>query len=508
MSKDQIKSGAILSYVNILLTTIVGILFTPFLLKELGQSEYGLYMLIGSLVGYISIMDFGLHNTIYRFISKYQSEEDYRKQENFLATSFLIYCIISLLVLAVGIVLVKNLDFFFANSLSAEEFAKAQIMAAILVFNLTLTLPLGSFQFIARGYGKFNFVNTLSILRIFLRTGVLLSILLMGYQSVAIVVVDTIFNIGIGLVYGVYCFKFLNLRVKLHNLNKAFIKEILNYSFFVFIQSIVNQLFWQIGQVTLGIYNNTAAVAIYALSINLVMYYQQFSLSISSVFMPKVSILVTKGATGDDLTNLMIKVGRVQFLILGLVLSSFVILGESFVQLWAGPSYTEVYWVTLIIFIPLTIPMFQTLAGVIIQVKNKHAFKAYAYLVMAVLNVPASILLGTLMGPLGVGVSTAVSIIVFQVIIINWYYWYKIGINVKKFFKETLKGILSVIILTIFLGHFFPNIGGLGWLDLFLKTIFVVTTYIILICTLGLNSSEKNVVKKYNKRILMKFKKS
>ena len=76
MKRDEIKLGAILSYVTIFLNTIVGLLYTPFMLRQLGQSEYGLYMLIGSLVAYISILDFGLHNTVYRFIAKYQAEKD------------------------------------------------------------------------------------------------------------------------------------------------------------------------------------------------------------------------------------------------------------------------------------------------------------------------------------------------------------------------------------------------------------------------------------------------
>lgn len=504
MAKDQTKSGALLSYANIVLTTVVGLLFTPFLLRHLGQSEYGLYMLIGSLIGYISVMDFGLHNTIYRFISKYRFERNSKKQENFLATTFIVYGVISILVLFVGGILVFNLDVFLANSLTTEEFAKAKLMAVILVFNLALTLPLGAFQFIARGYGEFIFVNILSIVRIILRTGVIVGILLFGYKSVAIVAIDTIFNIGIGMIYASYCFKYLKVSVKLNNLDKSFIKEILNYSFFTFILATVNQLFWQIGQVTLGIYSNTTAVAIYALSINLVIYYQQFSLAISSVFMPRVSKLVTEGATGENLTDLMVKVGRVQFLILGLVLSGFIILGELFIRLWAGYEYSDVYLITLIIFLTVTIPMFQTVGEVILQVKGKHIFKAKVYLVMAILNIPVSIMLGMSYGPLGVGVSTAIFIIIFQTFVINWYYYYKIGINIPRFFKETLSGILPTVILTIVLGQFISYIGGEGWLGLLVKIIIVILIYSVLIFTIGLNAIEKNIFMSFKKIIKLK----
>ena len=282
-----------------------------------------------------------------------------------------------------------------------------------------------AFHFIANGYGKFVFVNIIGIVRVLLRISLLVTLLLVGYKSIAIVIVDTFLNIGIGVVYAYYCFRYLGLKIKLHKLNLEFIKEIINYSFFIFIAAIVNQLFWKIGQVTLGIYSTTAAVAVYALSVTIIMYYHHLSLAISNVFMPKVSNLVRAGASGEALTNLMIQIGRIQFMILGIVLSGFFVTGRSFVKLWAGENYDEVYWISLLIFIPLTVPMIQTLAGVILQVKSMHRFEAKAYLVMALLNVPLSIWLGLQYGPMGIGISTAFSIVVFQIIVINWYYQYR-----------------------------------------------------------------------------------
>ena len=154
-------------------------------------------------------------------------------------------------------------------------------MFAILIFNLAITLPLGAFQFIIRGYGNFIFANSVTIIRIILRTFVLIALLTIGFKSVAIVVIDTIFNIVVGFIYAKYCFKKLNVKIKLHTFNKTVLNEIFSYSIFVFVLAMVNQFFWKLGQVALGIIATTAAVAVYALSINLVMYYQQFALGIS-----------------------------------------------------------------------------------------------------------------------------------------------------------------------------------------------------------------------------------
>lgn len=71
---NQRRWGAILSYVNIIATIVVGLVYTPIMLRLLGQSEYGLYSLMGSLVGYLSVLDMGLGNTIVRYTAKNRAD--------------------------------------------------------------------------------------------------------------------------------------------------------------------------------------------------------------------------------------------------------------------------------------------------------------------------------------------------------------------------------------------------------------------------------------------------
>ncbi len=502
MKDDEIRIGAILSYVIIALSTTTGIIYTPFMLRQLGQSEYGLYMLMGSLVGYISIIDFGLHNTIYRFIAKYQAEKDNENQENFLAATFIIYGIITVLVLVIGAVLFLNLESIFSKSLTYDELYKAKIMFVVLVINLALSLPMGVFQFIIRGYGKFIFTNSLSIVHVILRTAVLIGILSLGYKAIAIVVMDTIFNIAKGLVNLSYCFNKLKIKIQKHVFNIDFIKEILNYSFFVFILAIVNQIFWKIGHIALGIMTSTAVVAIYALSITLVIYYQHLALVISGVFMPKVAGLIAKGATGEDLTDLMVKVGRVQLSILGLALTGFIILGRQFILLWAGSEYRQVYWIVILLLIPLTIQMSQTIGGVILQAKNMISFKAKAYLIMSLLNFFLSILLAKTLESLGIAIATALSIFVFQIIILNFYYYYKVDLNIPRFFKQISKGLLPAMILSAIIGLGTLFLSGSGWASFFYRVVLITIIYGIMMYAIGFNSYEKNMFVKPILRML------
>lgn len=80
---SQLKKGAFLNYATIFLTNVVGILLTPFILRYIGASQYGIYITIGALVGTISLLDFGLNSTIVRFVAKYRQRKIKRVKKTF-----------------------------------------------------------------------------------------------------------------------------------------------------------------------------------------------------------------------------------------------------------------------------------------------------------------------------------------------------------------------------------------------------------------------------------------
>ena len=79
-SSKQIKTGVILSYLTLALSNIIALVYTPFMLRMMGQSEYGLYSLVASVVAYLTIMDFGFGNAIVRYTAKYRAESKQNEQ--------------------------------------------------------------------------------------------------------------------------------------------------------------------------------------------------------------------------------------------------------------------------------------------------------------------------------------------------------------------------------------------------------------------------------------------
>ena len=123
---SQLKKGVALSYIIIFLTNAIGLVLTPFIIRSLGKAEYGLYTMIGALVGYMTILDFGLNNTIIRFVAKYRAQNKKEDEENFLAHSFIMYGAISILVFVLGYIGYINLDNLYSNTLSFDEIHKGR----------------------------------------------------------------------------------------------------------------------------------------------------------------------------------------------------------------------------------------------------------------------------------------------------------------------------------------------------------------------------------------------
>ena len=121
MESASRKIGVILSYVLVVVQTVIGLLYVPLLLQYLDQNEYGLYQLMGSLIGYFSIMDFGLSNALTSFYSKSLVENDNKKTENLLFTAKTLYNVITAVLIVIAFLFFFFIDDIFKASLSSNE---------------------------------------------------------------------------------------------------------------------------------------------------------------------------------------------------------------------------------------------------------------------------------------------------------------------------------------------------------------------------------------------------
>lgn len=491
---NQLKLGTILSYVNILAGVIVGLGYTPIMIRLLGQSEYGLYSLIGSLVAYLSVLDMGLGNTIVRYVSRNRAIGDKNFESEINGLFLAIYSIIGLITLFVGSILYFNVDNMFGATLSADQIERAKIMMILLIFNIAISFPLSVFASLMQAYERFVFLRVFNIISVLLKPIIALPFLFMGYGAVTLVVTATIVNIACLLINVYYCFRYLDIHFSRGHFEKAFLYEISGYAFFIFLNAIVDKIYWGTGQFILGMVSGTIQVAIYAIAMQFLNMYMQFSCAISGVLLPKVTMMVANGATKTELTNLMIKIGRLQYIIIGYILVMFFLVGKEFIHLWAGENYLSAYSMILILMVGLLIALVQNAGIAILQAMNLNRYRMTAYTILAVINIFTSVILAKMYGGLGCAISTSIAIFISSGLIMNRYYHKRIGIDIPLFWKNIIHMMPSAFILIILVEIFQMNISlEYSWLYFMIKVVIYTLIYMILMYFIGMNGYEKNL---------------
>ncbi len=472
---SQIKIGALLSYVVLALNNIVGLIYTPFMLRIMGKSEYGLYSIAASVVAYLTILDFGFGSAVVRYTAKFRAENKQEEQYQMFGMFFLLYGVIGFIALIIGGILYFNADNIFDAAMTADELHRTKIILIIMVANLAISFPFSLFNSIIIAYERFVFQKTLAITRIILNTATMIVLLNYGYRAIAMVVVASVFNVITLSTNFYYCKKHLQVKLKFKNFQWRFLKEISLFSFWIFLNSIMDRIYWSTGQFILGAFVGTAAVAVFAVAIQLEHMYMLFSTAINEVFLPKVTAIAIKESDGKELSNLFIKTGRVQFCVMALVLSGFVLFGKQFIILWAGDGYTDAYFIALLFFFPLIVPLIQNLGIVILQARNQMKFRSLLYLVISLISLLVQIPLARLYGGIGCAYAIAGALILGQILIMNIYYHAKQKINIVKFWFEIFKMSIVPVFLTIAAYHIMQYFKIDSWISL----IATITTYMI-----------------------------
>lgn len=509
MKKSQLKAGALLSYAQMALKLIVGMIYTPVMIRLLGKSEYGLYSTVSSIIAMLAVLNLGFNSGYIRYYAKYNKNNDKESIYKLNGLFLLIFIIIAIVALLCGLFLTFNLELVFDSGLTQQEYRIARILMLLLTVNLAVSFPMGVFQNIISAHEKFVFLKLLGMINTVLGPLVTLPILLAGYRSIAMVAVTFALAVITDLIYFIYVVFVLKNKFIFKNFEKGIFNSLFVYTAFIAINMIVDQINWNIDKFLLGRFRGTETVAVYSVGYTLYSYYMMFSTSISGVFTPKIHKIANE--TRDDtklqkskFTELFTKVGRIQFMILSLLFTGIIFFGQSFIGFWAGNGYENSYYVALLLVIPSTIPLMQNVGIEIQRALNKHKFRSILYMCMALINLVVSIYMCQKYGEIGAAIGTAISLILANGFMMNIYYHKNCNINVIYFWKNILRQSVGLIVPTITGILIYKYIDMLNVWVLLMWIVVYAIIYCVSMFAFGMNSYERNLILKPLKRILKK----
>ena len=491
---SHIKMGAIISYSAIIFNIIAGFVYTPWLVNEIGKSDYGLYTLAMSVITFF-LMDFGISGSISRFISLYRAKEEEDKINNLIGLICKLYIYIDIVILIILTIIFLFIQNIFIE-LTYDEIEKLKVVFLIVGTFSLISFPFMPLNGIFTSYEKFIPLKLCDVVQKVLSIILVIISLIFGYGLYALVLVNALVNIFIIILKVIYLKRHTHIKINIRYKNKKLLKEILSFSIWMTVISIAQRLIINISPTILGILSGSSEISIFSIGVSIEGYVWTFANALNGLFLPKVTRIVLENDNKNSILELMIKVGRIQLIVIGIILVGFISMGQEFIMLWMGNDFNNSYYVAVFLVLPCIFTLTQEIAYNYLIAINEIKYRAYDFIGAAIISIILSLILTPKYGAIGAALGAGVGVFIGHVIFMNIIYYKVFKLNIIKFFKECHLKMIAPLGLTFLFGVLMQIYIPVESLIVFsFKAIILGVFYAICIWKLALNNYEKNLFK-------------
>lgn len=505
-SSKQIKLGAIVSYLAIAFNMIAGVIYTPWMISKIGQSHYGLYTLATSLIT-MFVMDFGMGAAVSRFVSRYNAEGNQKAVNDFLGVVYKLYLSIDAVIFTVLVVVYCLTDRIYQN-LSPTELETFKVLYLIVGLFSVISFPFTNLNGILTSYERFIEMKLCDLFHKVFIIVTMVICLLLGYGVYALVSVNAVAGLLTIAIKLLIIHKKTAVRVNFHFFDKDLLKEIFGFSLWMTVGSIMQRLIFNITPSIIAAVSATGSigVAIFGLASTIEGYVYTFATAINGVFMPRISKIIVSGKKEEELMPLMVKIGRIQFIIIGLISVGFIALGKSFVvDIWHKPDFSQSYFCAVLLILPSIFYLPMQIANTTLIVENKVKLQAYVFIIMGVVNVAVSLILSRFFGAIGASISILIAYTV-RTLLMSIIYQKKLGLDMVYFCKQTFLKLSPYLLLALGVGllcEYFNPIQN-SYLRFGVNGVVLVVFFFGIMWLFGFNAYEKNLLLGTVKKVLRK----
>ena len=445
--------GLILSYINTFLSMICGLFLSSFLLRQLGDTDYGIYQTMSSFANYLVLLEFGTGTVLSRNLvaSRTRGESKLQAEKN-ISTIWTIMSALAGLILLVSVVFYCLIPSIYSATLNGEQIILGRNIFVFIVVFLLSSFISQTLNGIALAHEHYTFSSAVSIIKLILRTGLLAALIIGFRQAILIAVVDAILGVAIAIFSYCYCRKAFKVKINFKNFDKMILKASLPLCLAIFLQAIVNQSNNIVGKFILGVMSGPEDVALYSVALYIFGIFSSLSTIPVSMYVPQVTQTVLEGVEGLSLTKTLVQPCRLIVLISGSVLFGFIACGRQFIEIVYGQEYLLAWLMALLLIVPSFLNMSNAVVLNVLDAKNKRIIRSYILMATTALNLVMTIFGIKYFGIIFAAAATGIATLI-QVIIMNIYYQKSIGIKVMYLFRNIYKGIVFYQIIGAAVGY-------------------------------------------------------
>jgi len=414
---------------------VVPFFLTPFVIRSLGITAYGIWILAVSTVSYLNVLDMGLRSAIIRFVSKAEAQKKPEDATSAIGAALWVRILISASIAVLSVFLALVFPHLFKIPPNLQR--AAQITVLMCALGVASTLVSGVFGAVLAATHRFDVLSSISGLQTLARAGGVILILRSGHGLVSLAYWEMTVALLSGLATcGIALKIFPPCRVRITRPDIAILKMIWSYSLTTFIFIIAIQVISNTDNLVVGAFISVGTVAYYSIGGSLMQYSSQVVSSVSTTFTPLASSLEA-GGRSEELQRLLLR-GTQATLGIALPISlALVFRGKTFIGLWMGFQYSEISGTVLqILIISQFFNIADGTAASIIMAIDKHRPLAKAAVVEAVLNFGLSLVLVKTVGIYGVAWGTSISMALVHIVFWPRYVRKILGVPIRRFLWE------------------------------------------------------------------------
>ena len=409
MRKIEILKNVSSSWFSLGINILVGIFLSPFILHRLGDTAYGIWILIFSITGYYGLFDLGIRSSVVRYVSTYTATNDEDGLARLINTSLATYTSIGAAAMIVTLACSVFVDKIFR--IPADFLSVARVLFLMVGVAVALGFPAGIFGGILEGLQRFYFVNLTNVISTLLRAALIVLALHKGYGLLTVALITVVLPLISSLARAVIALRVLPVPFGWRYVDRNAFREIANYSAVSFILMIGYKLRYKTDEIVIGTFLSVTAITYFSIGDRLLDYAAELVGSLAQIFVPMAGQSHAKGDI-NRLRTIWIAGNRACAMIIFPIVTLLIILGKSVITAWVGAKYVSQSYPVLVV---LAVPMMFTLAqGASVRTlygMAKHRPLAIVTLMESVANLILSIVLIRPFGIIGDAFGTAIPLV-------------------------------------------------------------------------------------------------
>ena len=444
-----LAKSSVLRIVETIVSIITGFFMMPFLITYLGESDYGLWIVIGSITASLYVFDLGFTEAITRFVGDSLNKKAFNQTNKVISTALLIYSLLAALIILTTLFIAFFADYFVENQANLEL-----IQALILITGVTLALefPFKAFAGIAVSYLRHDLLSISRITVKLLSTAITIYLVYNGQGLLTIAIIGLAASqLGNWLYFAIAKYLFKEMNVSPKRVNKVLFKDILHFSKWTFLIDFSRILKSRMDLFVIAAYLSTSVLTTYYVALRLVEYTLQLLLKATNFTTPLFVKYNAEKNTQQIIEKLTIFT-RLNLLIVGFTMGYFFLAGESLIALWMGQSFdaNTAYQVLLIALFGRALTFISIPAGTVLIALSKPKIISIIGLfesISSVILIFVSVVILEL-GVLGAAASLSLPFVVTRIFVTPYFSCKNLNTSLSNYYKQQFYPVVSVITLT------------------------------------------------------------